>query len=326
MKTIEHSYSADLSWVQHLTEQFGGKVEGNFINVPEDIHTGIRYFLECEEGIVAYYVNVKYHQDVLFTQKNSRNDFIALYYDLTEGDASLETNNTIFDIGRWKYNLAVIDGSLLTDFHVKSGSNTYALCIFIKKNVLNTFVKNNTLFFPDLQKLIDPEKNTIIRIDRIADESYHILNDLRKLNAGGPVFDLNLRATVHLLMSSYIKKIALDKFVIQTVKETDLKKIIAIQMFLTENIEGAFPTIAVMAKNAKMSESKFKNLFKKVTGLTPNSFFLNNKLLLAKELLESRQLSISQVSDKLHFSNNSYFSSKFKEHFGVSPKNYIKQL
>ena len=98
------------------------------------------------------------------------------------------------------------------------------------------------------------------------------------------------------------------------------------QMLLIKCVEEHFPSIVYMASKANMSESKFKNLFKKITCSTPNSFFIANKLSLAKELLETKQYSISQISDRLHFSNNSYFTSKFKEHFGVSPKIFSKQL
>ncbi|MNR57973.1 Virulence regulon transcriptional activator VirF [compost metagenome] len=81
-----------------------------------------------------------------------------------------------------------------------------------------------------------------------------------------------------------------------------------------------------MSKMSNMSESKFKTLFKKITGNTANVFFIENKLLLAKELIENKQLTISQISDQLNFTNNSYFASKFKERFGISPKAFNKQL
>ncbi|PIF29945.1 hypothetical protein CLU81_0330 [Flavobacterium sp. 9] len=55
MKIIEHSYGADLSWVENLAQEYGGKIDGNFIIAPEsDIATGTRYFLDCGEGIIAY--------------------------------------------------------------------------------------------------------------------------------------------------------------------------------------------------------------------------------------------------------------------------------
>lgn len=326
MKKIEHYYSADLQWVEPFAKQLEGKVDGNFIIVPESIQTGTRYILDCGEGIIAYYIDVKYHKNLHLIQKNLSNDFVGIYYNLTEGQASVSTTNFMNDVGRWKYNLAVIDGALESDYHVKKGSTTFALCLFIKKSMIRLFAVKNNIHFPNLDKITDPAKNTMVRFDRMSSNSFHILNDLRKLKVGGPVFDLNLKGSVHMLVSNYLKKIAANRIIIQTVNKTDLNKIIVTQMFLIENIREPFPSIHIMATMANMSDSKFKNLFRKITGMTPNAFFMDNKLILAREMLESKQFSISQVSDELNFTNNSYFASKFKEHFGLSPKIYLKQL
>ncbi|MEN2398846.1 AraC family transcriptional regulator [Flavobacterium sp. MC2016-06] len=326
MKIIEHSYSADLSWVESFAKQFGGKVEGNFIIVPEEYQTGTRYFIDCGEGIIAYYLNVTYKKNIHLIQKNSTNDFVGFYYNLTDGEASVTGENFVYEVGRWQYNLAVIDGTLESTYKVKSGSSTYALCIFIKKSNIEAYAKKNNITFQNIDKIVDPSKNTIIRFDRMSSESFHLLNDLRKLKVGGPIFDLNLIGTVHMLISNYLKKIASNRIIIQTVNQSDLANIIKIQMYLIENIQNHFPSIKFMASQANMSESKFKNLFKKITGNTPSSFFMDNKLLLAKELLEKKQLTITQISDQLNFTNNSYFASKFKFHFGMSPKAFIKQL
>lgn len=326
MKKIEHYYSADLQWVEPFAKQLEGKVDGNFIIVPESIQTGTRYILDCGEGIIAYYIDVEYHKNLHLIQKNLSNDFVGIYYNLTEGEASVSTNNFMNDVGRWKYNLAVIDGALESDYHVKKGSTTFALCLFIKKSMIRLFALKNNIHFPNLDKITDPAKNTMVRFDRMSSNSFHILNDLRKLKVGGPVFDLNLKGSVHMLVSNYLKKIAANRIIIQTVNKTDLNKIIVTQMFLIENIREPFPSIHIMATMANMSDSKFKNLFRKITGMTPNAFFMDNKLILAREMLESKQFSISQVSDELNFTNNSYFASKFKEHFGLSPKIYLKQL
>jgi len=326
MKIIEHFYSADLSWAEHLANQLEGKIDGNFIQASDDIQTGVRYFLECEKGVVAYYVDVTYHKDLHFTQKNLQTDFVGLYYNLTDGQATVTKKNQVYNVNRWNFNLATIDGTLVTDYEVKTGSRTFALNIFVKKTVIESVAKAHNITIRDLDKITDPKRNTIIRFDRMSNESFHILDDLRKLKVGGDIFDLNLKGTVHMLLSNYLKKISSNRIIIQTVNESDLDNIIAIQKYLIDNINAHFPSIRLMAEMANMSESKFKNLFKKITGMTPNSFFMDNKLLRAKELLESKKLSISQVSDQLHFTNNSYFASKFKENFGLSPKTYVKQL
>ncbi|MNQ36025.1 HTH-type transcriptional regulator CdhR [compost metagenome] len=326
MKTIEHSYGADLSWIEDFTNQFGGKVDGNFIIIPEELQTGTRYFLNCGEGIIAYYINVVYNKNLRLIQKNQDNDFVGLYYNLTEGEATVSSNSSVYDVGRWRYNLSVIDGSLDSDYNVKAGSRTFALCIFIKKTMLQEFLKKNNITFPNIDKIADPTLNTIVRFERMSNESYHLLNDLRKLKVGGPIFNLNLIGTVQMLLSNCLKKFSTERIIIQKVNSSDLANIIASQMFFIEHIEDHFPSITLMAQKANMSESKFKNLFRKITGLTPNNFFMSNKLIRAKELLEKKQLSISQVSDQLNFTNNSYFASKFKEQFGISPKIFVKQL
>ncbi|MFH6994800.1 helix-turn-helix transcriptional regulator [Flavobacterium sp. FlaQc-48] len=326
MKTIEHYYSADLDWVKNLAKQFGGKVEGNFIIVPEDMLTGTRYFLKCEEGIVAYYIDVEYKKNLHLIQKNIKPDFVGFYYNLTEGEATVSGHNFMYNVSKWQYNLSVIDSTLESDYNVKKGSKTFALCIFIKKDIIESFAQKNNITLPHINKLIDSKQNTMVRFDRMSSETFHILNDLRKNKVGGPIFNLNLIGTVHMLISNYLKKIATKRLIIQTVNQQDLSTIISIQMYLLKNIDDHFPSIKQLAERANMSESKFKNLFTKITGNTPNVFFMENKLSLAKELLETKQFTISQISNRLNFTNNSYFASKFRKHFGITPKTFIKQM
>ncbi|CAM3404236.1 helix-turn-helix domain-containing protein [Flavobacterium chungbukense] len=326
MKIIEHYYGADLNWVEHYAKQIEGKIKGNFIILPEDSQSGTRYFLDCGDGIIAYYINVEYHRNFELIQKNPNPDFVGFYYNLTEGEATVSSGHFMYNVGRWQYNLSVIDGSLESRYNVGKGSKTFCLCIFIKKSMIKAYAKKNNIVIQNIDTLVNSQENTIVRFDRMSSESFHLLNDLRKLEVGGSIFDLNLRGTVHLLISNYLKKIATKRIIIQTVNETDLDNIITIQMYLINHLDHPFPSITFMANMANMSESKFKSLFKKITGNTANVFFMENKMLLAKELLEKKQLTISQISDQLHFTNNSYFASKFKEHFGLSPKAFNKQL
>ncbi len=326
MKTIEHSYSADLLWVEDLAKQYGGKVEGNFIIVPENLQSGTRYFLDCGEGISAYYIDVEHKKNLHLIQKNKKHDFVGFYYNLTDGEATLSVNEFFQNVSRWQYNLSVIDSSLNSDYNVTSGSKTFALCIFVKKSVIKDFIKKNNILLTNIDRMVDSKKNTMVRFDRMSNESFHLLNDLRKKKDGDSIFDLNLIGTVHMLLANYLKKISTKRVIIQTVNQQDLATIISIQKYLIENIDGHFPSIKSLSDKANMSESKFKNLFSKITGNTPNVFFMENKLIYAKELLETKQLSISQISDQLHFTNSSYFASKFKEHFGLSPKIFVKEL
>lgn len=325
MITINHSYGADLDWLESFAESFGGTIEGNFIRTPNEINSGSRYYLDCGDDFIIYYVDVVYNSDIHFIQSHTKKDFIGLYYNLTEGKAIKTTTDFSYDVGTFGYDLAVIDSYLDTNFYVSPGAKSFGICIFIKKSRIESFGRQNKIFSINVNKLIDPAKNTFIKFDRMSPESFYILNDLRKLTVGSEIFNINLVAATYQLFSNYMNQL-FNESIIEKVNKHDLSSIISTQNFLLNNVEKTFPSIKTMAEKAFMSETKFKKLFKKITGTTPNSFFLDCKLRKAKELLEEERYTISETCDKLNFTNYSYFIFKFRDHFGISPKTFIKNL
>lgn len=326
MKKITHSFGVELDWVESFASQHGGSVEGNFIVVPDHLLTGPRYFLNCGFGISVLYVDVVYHSDIHLRQVHNEDNFVAIYYNLTVGEATTILNGATNHMGKWSYNLCFIDSTLKSDYVVKSGSKTYELCIFIKKDLIKEYFQNNPSLKDRADDILNPQLNTIAKFTRMSNDSYHLLMNLRTKEVGGPSFDLHLTGAVQCLIADYIEKMTLDEIVIDTMNEVDLNGILQSQAYLMKNIDKVFPGIQLLAQQCHMSPSKYKNLFKKITGLTPNAYFLNNKLVEAKQLLLKRQLSIMQISNQLSFASNSYFTVKFKLFFGMSPKDFIKHL
>ncbi|MBS7253605.1 helix-turn-helix transcriptional regulator [Flavobacterium branchiicola] len=326
MKKIIHHFGVELDWVEPFASALEGKVEGNFIMVPDHIHTGQRYFLNLGFGISALYLDVVYTSEILFRMENKTDDFLGLYYNLTEGDAILMADDVENPIGRWNYNLGIIDSTLSSDYIVKAGTESFALCIFMKKDTIKEYFQNNPSLKDHADEILNPKLNTIIKFTRMSIDSYNLLMNLRNQEVGGMAFDLYLRGTVQNLIAEYIEKMTFEEIVIDKINDDDLRFIIKSQSYLVDNVDQLFPSIEFLAQQINMSESKYKKLFKKITGMTPNSFFLTNKLLKAKRLLQERQLNIAQISDTLSFTNSSYFAAKFKEFFGMSPKDFVKQL
>jgi AraC-like DNA-binding protein len=325
MKKIIHHYGVTLDWVDPLALQLGGKVEGNFIIVPEQINTGDRYFLECGFGISVLYLDVVYHTDIHFRQENKKDDFIGIYYNLTEGKAIMMADERANPIGRWNYNLAIIDSALNSDYIVTAGSHTFAVCIFIKKKAIKNYLLANSCLQEKVDLLLDSKKNTIIEYTRMSNESYHLLNNLRSKNSRSISFNLYLKGTVHSLLADYIEKLSAEQAIIDNVNNSDLTYIIQSQSYLIENLSEIFPGIDFLADKVNMSPTKYKNLFRKITGMTPNSFFIENKLEVSKRLLSEGQ-TISKISKDLNFTSSSYFALNFKKYFGMLPKDFVKQL
>ncbi|PIF30186.1 AraC-like DNA-binding protein [Flavobacterium sp. 9] len=326
MKKIQLHYGADLDWVEPFVKKFKGKVDGNFIILPEEIHTGSRYFLDCGQGVIALYIDVKYNCDLQIIQKNLKHDFVGLYYHLSVDPTRLSFGDISTSMGSWTYNLSLIDSSLDHTFEVKKDDEIFIFCIFVKKEIIKSYAQNNNFSSKTIEAIMNPSKNTFIRWDRMCHESIHILDDLRKLQVGEVLFDLNMIGSAHMLISNYLTKISENNIIIQQVNQDDLSNIISAQQFLLKNLNNHFPGIKLIAAKFNMSESKFKILFKKITGNTANAFFLDNKLIKAKELLEENQLSVTEISKTFSFGDTAYFSSKFRKKFGILPKTYTQQL
>ncbi len=80
--------------------------------------------------------------------------------------------------------------------------------------------------------------------------------------------------------------------------------------------------IESITKLLKISRTKFYYKVKGLTGSNPNVFFKSYKLNRAAELILEGEKNISEIADITGFNTLSHFSSSFKKHFGVSPKNY----
>ena len=82
---------------------------------------------------------------------------------------------------------------------------------------------------------------------------------------------------------------------------------------------------AKLAKLCFLSTSQFYNLFNKQYGCSPLQYRDNLVIEKAKVLLKLEEITISEISEILGFTDVAYFSRFFKKHVGISPSAYTKQ-
>ncbi|MFH1761074.1 MAG: helix-turn-helix transcriptional regulator, partial [bacterium] len=92
---------------------------------------------------------------------------------------------------------------------------------------------------------------------------------------------------------------------------------------IREDIDKSI-TVSDLAGYLNVSISKCYKLFKKNAGTSAVKYILEEKLETAKNLLETTELSVTEVQFKVGFNNAPYFSRTFKKRFGVSPGAFKK--
>ena len=73
-----------------------------------------------------------------------------------------------------------------------------------------------------------------------------------------------------------------------------------------------------------VSQRRFQDLFRESFHITPNQYLVSRKITQAKQLLSTRELSVSQVAELCGFSDVYYFSKQFKKETGQTPSQFQK--
>ncbi|MBT2291838.1 helix-turn-helix domain-containing protein [Paenibacillus albidus] len=84
-------------------------------------------------------------------------------------------------------------------------------------------------------------------------------------------------------------------------------------------------TVQMIAKKIGISSEYLSSKFKKVTGINLPTFINQKKIQEAKKLLVFTNMPLSEVSEYLSFSNQSYFQTIFKIVTGMTPLQYRKE-
>lgn len=79
-----------------------------------------------------------------------------------------------------------------------------------------------------------------------------------------------------------------------------------------------------LLKTSGYAEDYIRSCFKKLTNRTPNEFLTNVRIKHACYLIEiyANNMSLSQICEQCGYTDYVYFSKKFKEVVGISPKDY----
>ena len=97
----------------------------------------------------------------------------------------------------------------------------------------------------------------------------------------------------------------------------------AIYKFIDEDLAGA--NLSSIARKMQMTDSHLSRLFKKNTGFNFSEYLTERRLEeAARLLLQDNKLKVADISETLGYGNPTYFLSRFKAKYGVSPSAYRK--
>ena len=125
--------------------------------------------------------------------------------------------------------------------------------------------------------------------------------------------ELECRATLYRILSLIEREL-------ESPSENMRDKIDAAEEYIRANFTSHELNVDDIAKECGMSDTYFRQLFTERYGTTPLKYINKLRLAYARELLESRYYTVTEVSEMCGFNNINYFSTFIKKELGKSPK------
>ncbi|NND06573.1 MAG: response regulator [Saprospiraceae bacterium] len=131
----------------------------------------------------------------------------------------------------------------------------------------------------------------------------------------------NLIKSREQLRSKYQEQSIINPALLST-NEVDHRFWSDLQAVLKEHLSNAQFSVEDFASAMHMSRMQLHRKLKALTSLSTTAFLRNQRLKAAAQLLKASQMSISEVAFEVGFSSPFYFTTCFKELYGVPPREY----
>lgn len=95
---------------------------------------------------------------------------------------------------------------------------------------------------------------------------------------------------------------------------------------VNKNISNSDFNISQMVDEVGMSRTQLHRKLKELTGFSAARFMQNIRMQQAMKLLKEKRVNVSQIAYSVGFASQTHFSTTFKQYYGVSPTEYIRQL
>ena len=98
-----------------------------------------------------------------------------------------------------------------------------------------------------------------------------------------------------------------------------------IRVYIETNYADENLSLQTVAEHMKMSARYVSKKFKQHTDLFINDYILSYRMQKAAELLMKTDASVEQIAGQIGIANSNYFYRLFKNHFGCTPRDFVRQ-
>lgn len=178
-----------------------------------------------------------------------------------------------------------------------------------------------------LNPILQNQKISVHIIRRGSKEADAVLNNLALLKAQNgyknrEIVIRNLLSDTWLMLLDEIEKHFVLPQTLPLEKQNQIKNMLA---YIHRNY-GEKITLKEISEEAFVSTREANRIFQNAIRQTPFEYLIHYRLDQAKKLLEESDLSITEISYRCGFTDSTYMGKQFKKEFGITPKEYRRNV
>lgn len=323
MLQFTYDYCDHYDYLFLLANYLQVPVQANMFWLPPAVGNGYIKAEKLANGLQVLINECTLAQDCLFKRNRAAGNHFTLRFDelrnikqlsVKHGEELIEDNTSIYS------------GAFLSnpveqlEYLVNAGSEDRCVNIYFTKEWFSQqfgVAQNDAIW----NRLL-PTDRPALQFEVLSIEYRELMEEIFELKREQPLYLAAMQNRLMLLLekflrTAYAKQVNPSQF--PNVAENDLKKMIQVEAILANTIGEAPPPIPVLARIATMSETKLKNLFKKIYGHSLYEYYQKNRMLKAKQLIAAKKYSVKEVGSRLGFKNLSNFTIAYKKQFNKLP-------
>jgi AraC-like DNA-binding protein len=145
----------------------------------------------------------------------------------------------------------------------------------------------------------------------------------RMLNDNNVAVEFFRKGTIFKALA-WLEEIAASILSLRTEENSSLVLIQSVKSYIDDNY-GNEISLELLSQKTFISSSYISQLFKKTFGIGVSDYVSQVRLEKAKRLLEDENLKIEEIAELVGMSNSTYFITKFKRKYGVTPNQHRLQ-
>lgn len=324
MFKFSYTYCNHTDYLHQLANFAGVAIINNTITLPPSLGTGYIKVVELAAGLQVLINECVITEDVSFYRQPAADDSFSLRFDEVK---NLKQLTIRIDEDHLYDDEQVHSGAFLTNslsdlsYTANAGTEDRCINIYFTTDWLRSHAGINST--DEAFKHYLSLKTATFNFEVLNFEYRALMEEIFEIKDDHPMYKVMLQNRVMLLLEKFFRSLYSRLGGKNTgkpaINDASLKQMMKVESILVSNLSAPPPTIPVLARTAMMSETKLKNLFKTVYGLSLYEYYQKNRMLKARQLLRSKKYSVKETGMALGFKNLSNFTIAYKKEFNSLP-------